>query len=102
MQQLRQSLLHFCTVLLRRSLTDIGTGVWSQETVALPIWTLNTVFMFFNVRIGHCARTAQIWQSTLHIYGVSPKDRVQTHSSPNKTQSNMLRTTVFLGGIWHL
>ena len=73
MQQLRQSLLHFCTVLLRRSPTDTGTGVWSQETVALPNWTLNTVFMFFNVRIVHCARTAPIWHSTLSADGLKSR-----------------------------
>ena len=37
LQLLRRSLLHVCTVMCRLSLTDIGTGVWSQEEFALPI-----------------------------------------------------------------
>ena len=44
MQQLRQSLLHWCTVIDRLPSTDIGTDVWSQEGFALPIWILNTVY----------------------------------------------------------
>ena len=33
LQFLRRSSLHVCTVMRRLSLTDIGTGVWSQEGV---------------------------------------------------------------------
>ena len=62
LQFLRRSSLHVCTVVYRLSLTDIGTGVWSQEEVALPILMRNAVFKFLSFRIGHCAGTAPIWQ----------------------------------------
>ena len=75
MQLLRQSFLHLCTVIHRLPPTDIGTGVWSQEVVALPI-CVNTVCMCLSFRINRCAKTAPICRSRLHSGDARPACRL--------------------------
>ena len=101
MQVPRCGLLHVCTDISSLSLTDIGRGVSLQGGVALPVRKLDTVVAIWNFRIGHCARSAQIWQSTLHICGASTNEHVQTYSWPIKTQANTVRMATVLCGMWH-
>ena len=98
LQFLRRSSLHVCTVMRRLSLTDIGTGVWSQEEVALPILKRNAVVAIWNFRIGQCAGTAPLWQKHVAFCGASTNEHVQTCSLPTKTQSNTVRRLRFCMG----
>ena len=71
LQQLRQRLVHPCTVIHRLPLTD-GTGVLSQAGEALSSSKLHTVHMFQSFGIDRCARTASVWRSRLHNGGARP------------------------------
>ena len=71
LQQLRQRLVHPCTVIHRLPLTD-GTGVLSQAGEALPSSKLLTVHMFKSFGIDRCARAASVWRSRLHNGGAGP------------------------------